>query len=151
MTDSRLLNSAKQLFERNEQRLVLALAESERLVRDNEAKLADLERYRAAYLHDFDQRAGDGMNAGQACTYQMFIARVAQAISEQQVLLERSRVQHAEELRKWRSAARRSAALNRILARRERAAHLHAEKTEQATSDAHAQRAWTLKGARRGH
>jgi flagellar FliJ protein len=135
----------------DQQRHALALADSERQVRENETKLADLERYRAVYQRDFDQRAHEGMNGAQARTFQVFIARVALAVSEQQELLVRARGQHAEELRKWRAAARRTAALNRIIQRRERAALQQAERSDQAAADAHAQRSWALKGTRRGN
>ena len=151
MTQSRLLKSAQQVLERHEQRHARALADCERQLREHEAKLADLERYRAVYIHDFDQRAHEGMNGSQARTYQTFIARVALAVSEQQELLTRARSQHADELRKWRHAARRTAALKRIVERREHAALQHAERADQAAADAHAQRNWALKGTRRGN
>ncbi len=151
MTQARILKSAQQVLERHEQRHARSLADWERQVRESETKLADLERYRAVYLRDFDQRAQEGMNGSQARTYQSFIARVALAVSEQQELLSRARVQHADELRKWRHAARRTAALKRIIERRERSALQHAERAEQATADAHAQRNWALKGTRRGN
>lgn len=151
MTQTRLLKSAQQVLERHEQRHALALAECERQVQENETKLADLERYRAVYLRDFDQRAQEGVNGAQARTYQTFINRVAHAVSEQQQLLARARALHAEELRKWRAAARRTAALNRIIQRRDRTASQHAERSEQAAADAHAQRLWAQKGARRGN
>jgi len=151
MSAPRILKSAQQLLERQQQRQAQALADSERQVRDNEAKLAELERYRAVYLRDFDHRAQGGMHAGQARAYQTFIARIAQAIKEQQELLARARAHHTEELRKWRSAARRSSALNHVVGRQERSAQQRAEKSEQATSDAHAQRLWASKGTRSGH
>ena len=87
MTQTRLLKSAQQVLERDEQRHARALADCERQVQDNETKLADLERYRAVYLRDFDQRAHEGVNGAQARTYQTFITRVAHAVSEQQQLL----------------------------------------------------------------
>jgi len=148
---SRILKSAQQVLERREQRQAQALADSERQVKENEAKLAELERYRASYLRDFDQRAQGGINAAQARAYQTFIARLAQAVSEQQELLARARTHYAEELRKWRGAARSSAAVNRIVGRQERAVQQRAEKAEQSASDAHAQRLWASKGTRRGH
>lgn len=148
---SRLLKNAQQLLEREEQRQAQALADSERQVKDNEAKLGELERYRSVYLRDFDHRAHGGMQAGQARAYQTFIARIAQAIQEQQELLARARTHHAEELRKWRTAARRSSALGHVVGRQERDARQRAEKSEQAASDAHAQRHWASKGTRSGH
>ena len=151
MTQLRLLRSAHEFLERHERTQGLALAESERQVKEGEVKLTELERYRSVYLRDFDTRAEVGMNAGHARTYQNFIARIAQAVSEQQQLLARSRALHAEELRKWRTAARRCAALSRVLERRERAARSQAERSAQSESDAHAQRLWASKGIRRGH
>jgi len=139
------------VLEGHEQRQTLALAASERLLREAEAKLAELERYRQTYLQDFDQRAQGGMGADQARSYQAFLARLGQALDEQRALLARARTHHAEELRKWRAAARRSAALKRIVQRRDRTEQQRTERSEQAASDAHAQRLWTEKGARRGH
>jgi flagellar protein FliJ len=146
-----MIRSAQQVLERNEQRHALALAECERQVRESEAKLADLERYRAVYLRDFAERAQTGIDGAQARTYQTFIARVAAAVSEQQELLARARGQHTEELRKWRSAARRTAALNRLIERRERAALQQSDRADRSAADAHAQRNWALKGTRRGN
>ncbi|HUA88072.1 MAG TPA: flagellar FliJ family protein [Steroidobacteraceae bacterium] len=151
MARSRLLKSARQILERHEQRHAVSLAASERQVREGEAKLAELERYRVGYLRDFDQRAQQGLTAGQALNHQNFIARIVEALNEQREVLARARTHHAEELRKWRSAARRSAALNRIVGRHDLADKQRAEKAEQATADAHAQRTWTDKGNPRGH
>jgi flagellar protein FliJ len=147
----RLLKSAHELLVRHERRQALVLAEAERQVREGELKLSELERYHAVYQRDFGVRAEVGMTAGNAQTYQTFLVRIAEAVSEQQLLLERTRAQHADELRKWGTAASRCAALNRLLERRELTARHQAEKSAQAESDAHAQRQWVLKGARRGH
>jgi flagellar FliJ protein len=151
MTELRLLRSAHEFLVRQERRQAQVLAGCEREVRQAELKLGELERYHAVYQRDFGVRAEVGMNAGHARTYQTFIARIAEAVAEQQLVLERTRAQHAEELRRWSSAASRCAALNRLLERRQLAAKQLTEKSAQAESDAHAQRQWILKGARRGH
>lgn len=151
MTQLRLLQSAHEFLVRQERRQAQVLAECERQVRAGELKLSELERYHAVYQRDFGVRVEVGMTAGHACTYQTFLARIAEAVSEQQLLLARTRAQHADELRKWGTAASRCAALNRLLERREHFARRQADKSAQAESDAHAQRQWVLKGARRGH
>ncbi|HVN47015.1 MAG TPA: flagellar FliJ family protein [Steroidobacteraceae bacterium] len=150
MAASRILKSAQQFFDRREQLHARALADSERQAGESEARLAELEHYRAMYLRDFDQRARHGMTADEVRTYQAFLARIALALEEQQKLVERARAQHAEELRKWRSAARRSVAVNRIVDRRVLADRRHTEKSAQATADAHAQRSWASKGKSHG-
>jgi flagellar FliJ protein len=151
VTQLRLLRSAHEFLVRHERRQAQLLAECERQVREGELKLSELQRYHAVYQRDFGVRAEVGMSAGHARTYQTFLARIAEAVTEQQQLLAHSRAQHADELRKWGTAASRCAAVNRLLERRELAARQQAEKTAQAESDAHAQRQWVLKGARRGH
>ena len=100
MAPPRVLKNAQQVLERHEQRQAQALAESARHVKDNETKLQELERYRTVYLRDFEQRVQAGIAAGEARLFQAFIARIAQAVSEQQEVLARARTQHAEELRK---------------------------------------------------
>ncbi len=150
MSSARLLTNAQQVLERHEQRHAQALVECERQVRQNVLKLSELERYLETYLRDFEQHVQAGVDAARARSYQAFIARVTQAIAEQQQLLARARAAHAEELRRWREAARRSAAVDRMVQHREQAAQRQADKAEQAAADTHAQRLWALKGTRRG-
>jgi flagellar protein FliJ len=151
MTQTRILKSAHDVLERQEQRHAQALATSERQVKEHETKLAELERYRADYIRDFGLRAEAGISGEQVRTYQSFIARLAQAVREQQEVLARARAAQAEELRKWRLAARRTAALGRVVGRRDLAARQRTEKGEQAAADAHAQRRWATKGTPRGN
>jgi len=151
VTQYRVLKRAQQYFERQERRCALGVAACERQVREGEAKLAELERYRGVYMRDFDLRAREGMNATRARTYQAFLVRIAQAVHEQRELLARASTQHQEELRRWQAAVRRRLALNRILERHELEEDSREEKTQQAAADAHAQRLWILRGVRRGH
>jgi flagellar protein FliJ len=151
VTQYRVLQRAQQFFQRQERRCALGVAACERQMREGEEKLAELERYRLVYMRDFDLRAREGMNANRARTYQAFLVRIAQAVEEQRALLGRATAQHQEELRRWQAAVRRRVALDRIVQRHELEEHSRAEKTQQAAADAHAQRLWILRGARRGH
>jgi flagellar protein FliJ len=151
MPKARWLQGARDACARREQRLALALADCKRQVQEGEAKLAELERYLAVYRREFQERVRVGMNAARVRTYQVFLARLEQAVTEQRELLARARAQESEELLKWRGAARRSAALDRLLERHHQAAQRRITQLEQASSDAHTQRSWVLKGARRGH
>jgi flagellar protein FliJ len=151
MAKSRWLESARDACARREQQLALAVAECKRQVQEGASKLTELERYHAVYRRDFQQRVQVGMSAERVRTFQVFLGRLELAITEQREVLARSRAQESEELRKWRGAARRSAALERLIERHRQAAQRRSLQVEQATSDAHAQRAWVLKGTRRGH
>ena len=60
MLKSRWLERARDACARREQRLAITLAECRRQLREGEAKLSELEQYRAVYRRDFDQRATVG-------------------------------------------------------------------------------------------
>ena len=66
-----------------ERRRARTLAASEKLVLDSEAKLAELEKYRAGYLRDFSSKAAGGMSAASARDYQVFLARLEEALRQQ--------------------------------------------------------------------
>lgn len=150
MPSSRRLEIARQVLERNERRHAHALAQTERQVRDSEAKLAELESFRTDYLRDFSRRAGAGIAAGSARSYQAFLASVEAALREQKEIVARARASCAEELRKWRAAARRSAALDRIEQRQRSSERQRAERGEQSAADEQAQRGWAMRASRHG-
>src|SRR6185312_14056214 len=78
-----------------ERRRARALAASEKLVLDSEAKLAELEKYRAGYLRDFSSKAGGGMSAASARDYQVFLARLDEALRQQAQIVARAKAQRA--------------------------------------------------------
>ncbi len=151
MSRDRQLKTAKDVLERTERRHAQALAASERRVRESEAKLAELEGYRADYLRDFAGRAATGITAGSARNFQGFITRVEEALREQAQVVARVRAERAEELRKWRLAAQRSSAVGRVIDNHQLQERRRAERREQASADEHAQSRWAAKGTRRDH
>jgi flagellar protein FliJ len=133
----------------DEKRKAQTLAHSERTVQESEAKLAELDGYREAYLRDFASRAGGGMSAVRARDYQAFLARLDEALREQNEVVSRARAQRAELLAKWRGAARRSATVDRALQRNLSEEQRRLERREQHESDERAQGRWST-GGRRG-
>jgi flagellar FliJ protein len=142
MPRSRQLKTAQRLFGDDERRKAQTLADSERQVNESEAKLAELKTYRADYLRDFANRAGGGMSAASARGYQTFIARLDEALREQTELVTRAHAQRAEQLSKWRGAARRSAAVERVVQRTHTEEQRVVERREQVDTDERAQRRW---------
>jgi flagellar protein FliJ len=149
MARSRQLKTAQRVLGDDERRKAQTLALSERQVHESEAKLAELKTYRADYLRDFAQRAGGGMNAASARSYQAFIARLDEALREQTEVVTRARAERAEQLSKWRGAARRSAAVERVVQRSHSEERRALEKSEQVDSDERAQRRWAQGAQRR--
>lgn len=136
----RQLKTAQGVLETDERHKAQTLAVSERQVKESEAKLAELDRYRDAYIRDFAARAGHGISAVRARDYQAFLTRLDEALREQAEIVERSRAQRAELLARWRGAARRSAAVDRALQRGLSDEQRRLERREQHEADERAQR-----------
>jgi len=145
----RQLQTAHGVLESDERRKAQTLANSERQVKESEAKLAELGSYRDAYLRDFASRAGGGMTAARARDYQAFLARLDEALREQSEVVSRARAQRAELLVKWRGAAQHTAAVDRALQRGRTEEQRRSERREQTDADERAQRRWSSGDGRR--
>jgi len=145
----RQLQTAHGVLENDERRKAQTLANSERQVKESEAKLAELGSYREAYLRDFASRAGSGMTAARARDYQAFIARLDEALGEQSEVVARARTQRAELLARWRGAAQHTAAVDRALKRGLSEEQSRLERREQTDADERAQRRWSSGDHRR--
>ena len=146
----RQLKTAHGVLETDERRKAQTLANSERAVNEGEAKLAELDGYREAYLRDFAARAVGGISAARARDYQAFLARLDEALREQTEVVARARAQRADLLAKWRGAARRTAAVDRALQRGLTEERHRLERREQGEADERAQGRWSAGGNRRG-
>jgi len=123
-----------------ERRRARALAASEKLVLDSEAKLAELEKYRAGYLRDFSSKAGGGMSAARARDYQVFLARLDEALKQQAQIVARAKAQRDIERRNWQGAAQRADAVDHMVQVWDSADRKELERHEQKESDEFSQR-----------
>jgi flagellar FliJ protein len=123
-----------------ERRRAQALAASEQRVLEGEAKLAELEKYRAGYLHDFSSKAGGGMSAASARDYQVFLARLEEALKQQAQIVARAKAQRDTERRNWQGAAQRADAVDHMVQVWNTADRKELERHEQKESDEFSQR-----------
>lgn len=149
MARIRQLQTAHGVLEDDERRKAQTLASAERQVKESEAKLAELASYRESYLRDFANRAGGGMTAARARDYQAFLARLDEALREQNEIVARAREQRAELLIKWRGAAQHTAAVDRALQRGLTEEQRRGERREQSDADERSQRRWSVAEQRR--
>jgi flagellar protein FliJ len=98
-----------------ERRLAQSVANFQRRVREAEAKLQELERYRLEYEQQFNQRAGQGMTAPGLRDYQAFLARLNEAVKQQQALVQRAVAERDAEQVRWQQAAKRAKALDHVV------------------------------------
>jgi flagellar protein FliJ len=115
MTRAKRLAPVQNLADDAQRRLAQSLAMFERRVSDAETKLTELERYRAEYEKQFTQRAGQGIGAMDLRDYQTFLARLAEAIRQQQTIVQRMRVERDAERGRWQGAAKRVKVLDRVV------------------------------------
>ncbi len=126
-----------------ERRKAKALAACERSARAAQAKLEELESYRAGYVRDFARRAGSGLSGAGAREYQVFLTRLDEALRQQAQILAQARLQRGAELESWRDAARRAAAVGNLAASWQAQERLAGEKIEQKESDERSQQLWS--------
>lgn len=140
MKRAQRLEPVQHLVNEAQQRLARSVAEFEKRMRDGETKLGELERYKAEYEQGFQQRAAGGIGVTELRDYQAFLARLAEAIKQQQALVNRARAEHDAERLKWQDALKRSKALGHVVERWQAEERHVSERREQLESDERAQR-----------
>jgi flagellar FliJ protein len=133
-----------------ERRKAETLATCEKTVAAAQAKLDELEAYRAAYVRDFTRRAGSGMSGAGLREYQVFLNRLDEALRQQAQILTQARLQRGAELESWRSAARRAAAVGNLATHWQAQERQAADKVEQKESDERSQQLWSRRTVAHG-
>jgi flagellar FliJ protein len=140
MKRAKRLEPVQHIVDDAQRRLALSVAAFEKRVLEGEAKLLELQRYKGEYEQQFSQRAGRGIGATDLRDYQAFLARLTEAIKQQQVLVARARSEHQAERVKWQEALKRSKALGHVVERWQAEERLMNDKRDQRESDERAQR-----------
>ncbi len=116
MSRAKRLQPVQRIADDNERRCAEKFSMAERRVAQCEAKLAELEQYRADYAKGFVERAKGGLDAAGLRDYQAFLARLAEAARQQAFILEKSRADREAERMRWQDAARRAKAMGHVVA-----------------------------------
>jgi flagellar FliJ protein len=140
VTRAQRLQPVQQLAEEKERRLAQRLAACEQRVAEAERKLMELKHYREEYERQFAARAGLGMGATALRDYQVFLARLSEAIRQQTDLAARARTERDAERARWQEAAVRAKAVDHVIERWRLEERRVLERKEQRESDERAQR-----------
>jgi flagellar protein FliJ len=140
MKRAKRLEPVQQIVDDAQRRLALSVAAFEKRVLEGETKLQELQRYKGEYEQQFSQRAGRGIGATDLRDYQAFLARLAEAIRQQQALVTRARAEHQAERLKWQEALKRSKALGHVVERWQAEERHMNDRRDQRESDERAQR-----------
>lgn len=136
------LEMVKKVVDDFERRKAEALAASERRVTESEQKLAELEAYRDSYVRDFAIRAEQGMSGAAVRDYQAFLARLDDALHQQNQIVVSTRAQRDAERQNWQDAAQRAEAIGTTVKRWQGEERHALERREQVESDERSQRIW---------
>jgi flagellar FliJ protein len=140
MTRAKRLEPVQNLVDDQERRLQQSLVEFERKLADAERKLQELERYRQEYERQFKETAGRGIGVTGLRDYQAFLARLNEAIRQQQAVAERARVEKDAERVRWQAMARKARALDHVVEQWNLEERRVRDRREQIETDERAQR-----------
>jgi flagellar protein FliJ len=140
VTRAKRMKPVQNLYDDTERRLAVGLATIERRVAEAEAKLQELERYRGEYDKQFAQRAGGGIGATALRDYQVFLARLSDAIKQQHAVVKRAQSERDAERLRWQEAAKRAKALGHVVEQWQTEERRASDRREQHESDERAQR-----------
>jgi flagellar FliJ protein len=141
MTRSDRLGPVQQVLEHSEQVRAREFGEAQRRLAEAEAKLAELSSYHGEYLQAYRKRAEDGTRVNSLRDFQAFLARLEQALSQQENVVAQAREAVQSRRSNWQGAARDVKAVESVVDRWRSAEARAADRREQKESDERAQQA----------
>jgi flagellar FliJ protein len=117
VSPTRRLQLVQRVTDDKERRHAQRLAQSRTRVAQCEAKLKELQGYYAGYLREFDQRAATGIGGAGIREFHAFLAKLAEAIRQQEELLDKARADSESEQAGWQGAAQRSQIMDKVVER----------------------------------
>jgi flagellar FliJ protein len=140
MTRAQGLQPVQKVIDAAERQRAETLAGSEARVKQSEHKLTELEQYRADYQRAYHDRVVIGISSAGLRDYQLFLARLAEAIRQQTQLVSAARLERDQERQRWQDAARRAKAIDHVVENWQSQERRDADRREQRDSDERAQR-----------
>src|SRR5690606_36327313 len=93
------------------------LGEEQRQLADAEARLVELRTYHGEYMGAFRKRCEDGTSIRALRDFQAFLARLDNAVRQQEQLVEQARQRVAGSRRGWQGAAQKVKAVGAVVER----------------------------------
>lgn len=140
MTRSERMAPVQRLFGEAEKTRARELGDAQRRLADSEARLEELRNYRGEYLNAYRKRVEDGTSVRALRDFQAFLARLDEALRQQEQIVATAREQTAGSRRNWQGAARQVKAVDSVLNRWQVAEVRAGERRDQKDTDERAQR-----------
>jgi flagellar FliJ protein len=139
MTSSARLKPVHGFAERKEQDAARAFGETQQRLQSETDKLEQLRQYRREYLERFHAAARQGIPARRVLDYQAFIAKLDEAIGEQEKLLGYARDSNSRAKNQWMEKQSRSKALGKVVENHQQRERIELDKREQRDQDERSQ------------
>ncbi|VAX05833.1 hypothetical protein MNBD_GAMMA26-594 [hydrothermal vent metagenome] len=139
MVPSKRFKPVLRIAESRERTAAHRFGDSQRKVQEQEAKLDELRRYHQEYLDRFNAASRNGMSAAQLREYQAFLAKLDQAIQEQENIVHASDADCTVSKKEWQNKHIRSKVLDNVMSRCEMEERRHKDKLEQKEVDERSQ------------
>jgi flagellar FliJ protein len=134
------LQLVQRVTDEKERQHAQRLAQSRTRVAQCEAKLKELKGYQLNYIRDFDKRAASGIAGSGIREFQAFLAKLAEAVRQQEELLQKARLDSDAEQNNWQGAAQRSQIMDKVVERHTAKESKARDQRDQRESDERGQR-----------
>ena len=148
MTRSERMAPVQQVLEQGEKTRARELGQGQQRLSEAEAKLAELKTYHGEYLVTYRKRAEDGTHVTKLRDFQAFLARLEQAMAQQEKVVAQARDAVQNHRQNWQGAARQVRAVESVVDRWRSIEVRAGERREQKDTDERAQRAAMRAGPR---
>jgi flagellar protein FliJ len=133
----------QQVLSDAEQARARELGSAQQRLADAEAKLGDLRKYHADYQRSFQVRGQQGQSVTALRDFQAFLARLEEALKQQEKAVAMAREQVSMQRRNWQGAARQVKAVESVVERWQSAEARATDRRDQKETDERAQRSTT--------
>jgi flagellar FliJ protein len=132
---SERLDIVQQVASRTERERAERVALAEKHLVEMQQKLTALEKYRGEYEAGFAEKAGAGFGAANVRDFQIFLARLGEALNQQRELVAGARRALDAERDSWREAAQRAHVVETLAERWQTEEERDANRRDQNMSD----------------
>ncbi len=141
MKRSERMAPVQQVLEGTAQARARELGDGQKRLAEAEAKLTELSAYHGEYLRAYRKRAEDGTGVTRLRDFQAFLARLEQAMGQQEKIVAVAREAVASQRRNWQGAARQVKAVDSVVDRWRGDEAKAGERRDQKETDERAQHA----------
>jgi flagellar protein FliJ len=115
MSPTKRLQLVQRVTDEKKRQHARRLAQSRTRVAECEAKLKELQGYHASYVREFDQRVAAGIGGAGIREFQAFLAKLAEAVRQQEDLLRKAQSESETSRTGWQGAAQRSQIMDKVV------------------------------------